>query len=56
MFVTQQAIRELSNAKVLLMVIAVGAIVFWRAALRALVASLVLAAVVGALVLLNGIR
>jgi hypothetical protein len=38
------------------MAIAVCAIVFWRAALRVLLASVVFAAIVGAVVLLGGTR
>ncbi len=58
MFAAQGAVQEVENARILLGIIAVIVVVFWRAVLRLLlaiiVAALMFAVGTGALVLLHG--
>lgn len=56
MFISHEAIPQVPNAKSMLLIIALCVIVFRRAALRVLLATVIAATVVGAVVLLHGIR
>jgi predicted RND superfamily exporter protein len=60
MFATHGTVQGVENARVALVLIAVGIVVFWRTVLRALLAIIAVAVVVavaaGALVLLQGIH
>jgi hypothetical protein len=60
MFAAQGAVQEVENARILLWIIAVTIVIFWRAVLRVLlviiVAALVFVVGAGALVLLYGMH
>ncbi len=56
MFVTQTTVQEVQNAKGALVLAAVFMAVFWRAALRALFAILIVAVGAGAVVLLHAVQ
>jgi hypothetical protein len=56
MFVTQATAHEVDNARAVLVLLVVGFVVFWRVALRMLLAILIIAAVVGAFVLLQSMH
>lgn len=60
MFAAQGAAQEVENARILLGVIAVIVVIFWRAVLRVVLAIIVAAVVfvvaAGALVLMHGMR
>ena len=56
MFLVHHTGKEVANATDTVIVIALCLIIFWRTALRALLASVILAAIVGAVVLLHGIH
>jgi len=56
MLVAQQTIQESGNVRAAVLVMAVCVIVFWRTALRVLLVAVVVAALVGATVLLHGIQ
>ena len=56
MFVTQATVQEVQNAKGALMLAAVFIVIFWRAALRALLAILIVAVGAGAVVLLHAVQ
>ena len=60
MFASHGTVQEVENARVALVLIAVGIVVFWRTVLRALLAIIAVAVVAvvaaGALVLLQGIH
>ena len=57
---TQGTVQEVENARVALVLIAVGIVVFWRVLLRVLLALIAIAVVVtvgaGAILLLQGMR
>ncbi len=53
MFVTQATVQEVENARVALVLLALGIVVFWRIAVRILLAIVVVTVVAGALVLLQ---
>jgi len=57
---TQGTVQEVENARVALVLIAVGIVVFWRVLLRVLLAIIAIAVVVtvgaGAILLLQGMR
>jgi hypothetical protein len=55
MFTAQGPAQEIENARLVLMLIATGMVVFWRVAIRVLFAIMVVAAVVGGYVLLHGL-
>jgi hypothetical protein len=54
MFVTQATAQDVENARVALVLLAFGVLVFWRVAVRILLAVVLVALVAGALVLLQG--
>lgn len=60
MFATSGTAQEVENARVALMLVAVGIVVFWRLVVRVLLAIIAVAVVVtvgaGALVLLQGLH
>jgi hypothetical protein len=56
MFVTHATDQEIQHAKVILMLIAAGIVVFWRVALRVLLAAIVVAVGAGALLLLQSMH
>jgi hypothetical protein len=60
MFAAQGSVQEVENARILIAVIAAIIVIFWRVALRVLLAIIVAALVfvvgAGALVLLHGMR
>jgi hypothetical protein len=60
MFAAQGSVQEIENARILIAVIAAIIVIFWRVALRVLLAIIVAALVfvvgAGALVLLHGMR
>lgn len=56
MLVTHATGQELDNARVALMLLAVGIVVFWRIALRVLLAAAIVAAGIGAVVLLQTVQ
>lgn len=56
MLVTRHVLQETVNARAALLVIAVCMIVFWKATLRILLGTVILATVVGTLVLLHDIK
>ena len=56
MFVTQATAHEAESARVALVLLAVGIVVFWRLALRILLAIAIVAVGAGALVLLQGMH
>ncbi len=56
MFATHGTAQEVENARVILVLIAVGIVVFWRIALRILLAIIAVAVGTGALVLLQGMH
>jgi hypothetical protein len=56
MFVTQATAQDVENARVALVLLAFGVLVFWRVAVRILLAVVLVALVAGALVLLQGIH
>jgi hypothetical protein len=56
MFATHTTAQEIEHARVILMLIAAGIVVFWRVALRVLLAAIVVAAGAGALLLLQSMH
>ncbi len=56
MFVTQATPQHVEHLRVALVLLALGIVIFWRAALRVLLAIAVVAVGAGALVLLQGIH
>ena len=56
MFVTQATAQEVENARVALVLLALGIVVFWRIALRILLAIVLVAVGAGVLVLLQGVH
>lgn len=56
MFVTQATAHEVDNARAVLVLLAVGFVVFWRVAVRMLLVIVIIAAAVGALVLLQDLH
>ena len=55
MFVTQATVQSAENAREALVLLAVGIAVFWRAALRIVIAIVLVAICIGAIMLLQGI-
>jgi hypothetical protein len=53
MFATHATGQEVENTRVALVLLAVGIVVFWRMALRVLLAAVIVAVGLGALVLLQ---
>jgi hypothetical protein len=53
MFVAQTTSQDVDNARVVLVLLALGIVVFWRIALRVLLAAVLVAAGIGAVVLLQ---
>lgn len=53
MFVTKATGQELDNARVAFVLLAVGIVVFWRIAIRVLFVAVIVAAGIGALVLMQ---
>ena len=56
MFVTQAAVQEVEKARVAFMLFALGIVVFWRVAVRILLAIVVATMVAGAFVLLQAMH
>ena len=56
MFVTQATVQEAENARVALVLLALGIVFFWRIAVRILLAIILVALGAGALVLLQGMH
>ena len=56
MLVTHATGQEVDNARVVLMLLAVGIVAFWRIALRVLLAAVIVAAGIGAVVLLQTVH
>ncbi len=56
MFATHGTAQDIENARVALLLLAVGIAVFWRAVLRVLLAIIVVAVGAGAFVLLQGMH
>jgi len=53
MFVAQTTSQDVDNARVVLVLLALGIVVFWRIALRVLLAAVLVAVGIGAVVLLQ---
>jgi hypothetical protein len=56
MLVTQATGQEVDNARVAFALVAVGIVVFWRVAIRLLLIAVIVAAGIGALVLLQTVH
>lgn len=56
MFVTHVTGQEVDNARVAFVLVAVAIIAFWRVALRVLLAAVIVAAGIGAVVLLQTVH
>ena len=56
MLVTQATAQQVENARVVLVLLALGIVLFWRVALRVLLAIVIVAIGTGALVLLQGVH
>lgn len=56
MFVSQATAHEVENVRAALVLLVVGVAVFWRVALRVLLAIIVVAIAAGAFLLLQGIH
>lgn len=56
MFVTQATTQEVEHARVALVLLALGIVIFWRIAVRVMLAVVLVAFGVGALVLLQGMH
>lgn len=56
MFITQTVAQEVENAKGAIMLLALGIVVFWRIALRILLAIVLVAIGAGAIVLMQGMH
>lgn len=56
MFLAQAAAQNAEHARVALVLVALGIVVFWRIAVRMLIAIVIIAIGAGALVLLQGLH
>jgi hypothetical protein len=56
MFVTQATGQEVDNARIALVLLAVGIVVFWRIALRVLLIAVIVAVGIGAFALFQAVH
>ena len=56
MFVTQATVQSAENAREALVLLALGIAVFWRVALRIVIAIVLVAICIGAIMLMQGIH
>lgn len=56
MFAAHVTAQEIVHARAVLMIIAIGIVVFWRVAIRILIAAIVVAVGAGALLLLQSMH